>query len=65
MFPVIGIVSLDSGFNAIDKLVYGKRCAQIVDVVNNLLHFGFGQRIVSEVITVAVVLKENISPVLD
>ena len=64
MLRIIWIVTLDSGFNTIDKLVYGKRGAQVIDMVNNLLHLGVGQRIVAKMVTMAVVLKENISPIL-
>ena len=62
---ICGIVAFDSNGFAIDKTVELQRRAQTDNLVKNLLHFTVGQRNVVQSIHIAVVLKENLFPVLD
>ena len=65
MFPIIGIIALHRSFASVDKLIKGERSLQRIDFIYNLLHFSLSEWIAVETVTVAVVLIENIGPVLN
>lgn len=65
MQHVIGIVTRDGHSFSVDKAVQLHRCAQVGDLLQNLLHFSVGQRRVVQAVDAAIVLKEDACPVVN
>ena len=65
MQHVIGIVTRDGHGFSVNKAVQLHRCAQIGDLLQNLLHFSVSQRRVVQAVDAAVVLKEDACPVVN
>ena len=62
---IVRIITTDRCCTAVDEFIERKRSFQIIDVVDNLLHLSLSQRIVAEAHRLAVILIEDIRPILN
>ena len=61
---IIGIITFDCNSSTVNKRIQGERCSKRGDLLDNLSHFCFRQWIIAEFVFIAIIVVENVCPIL-
>ena len=65
MLFIVRVIACDGHTSAVDEAIELQRCAQNIDLLNDLLHLAVCQRIVVQSVNTAVIFKKDVCPVLE